>query len=215
MAFLSSNSYESPRTRRLRADLAALEKLRAESSVFRFEATGSPPLRYLLIFEGRGLARGSGGKVAHRDRHEVEIKLGTTYPRTMPELRWITPIYHPNISEIGMVCLGGYGTHWVPSLTLDELCVMLWDMVRYHNYDVKSPYNREAALWAVNQTTYEFPVDLRPLRDIRIAQGRIESPNAPARQQEEGPVAVPELAAVPIAAAPVAPIASPEITFLD
>ena len=82
----------------------------------------------------------------------------------MPEIRWITPIYHPNISEIGMVCLGGYGTHWVPSVQLDELCIMLWDMARYHNYDIRSPYNRDAALWVANQTTILFPTDQRPLR---------------------------------------------------
>src|SRR5947209_19921564 len=92
----------------------------------------------------------------------------------MPEIRWLTPIYHPNISEIGMVCLGGYGTHWVPSLNLDELCGMLWDMARYHNYDVRSPYNREAALWVANQSSFSFPIDPRPLRDLRAALGRIE-----------------------------------------
>ena len=81
----------------------------------------------------------------------------------------MTPIYHPNISEIGMVCLGAYGTHWVPSLALDELCVMLWDMARYQNYDIRSPYNREAALWTANQTTFRFPIDPRPLRDLRAA----------------------------------------------
>jgi hypothetical protein len=106
--------------------------------------------------------------------HRVEIKLGSSYPRTIPELRWITPIYHPNISEIGMVCLGGYGTHWVPSVQLDELCVMLWDMARYHNYDIRSPYNRDAALWVANQTAILFPTDPRPLRDVRAALGRIE-----------------------------------------
>ena len=73
-----------------------------------------------------------------------------------------------------MVCLGGYGTHWVPSLHLDELCGMLWDMARYHNYDIRSPYNREAALWAANQSTFLFPLDPRPLRDLRAALGRIE-----------------------------------------
>ena len=93
----------------------------------------------------------------------------------MPELRWLTPIYHPNISEIGMVCLGGYGTHWVPSLNLDELCGMLWDMARYHNYDIRSPYNREAALWVANQTAFRFPLDARPLRDLRAALGRVET----------------------------------------
>ena len=107
--------------------------------------------------------------------HRVEIKLGASYPRTMPEIRWMTPIYHPNISEIGMVCLGGYGTHWVPSVQLDELCVMLWDMARYHNYDIRSPYNRDAALWVASQTTFLFPTDARPLRDLRAALGRVDS----------------------------------------
>jgi len=166
--------YESPQMRRLKHDFAAMEQLRDESTIFHFRSFGQPAQRYLIEFRGRSLAR-EKGKVVVRDSHEVEIKLGVSYPRTMPELRWITPIYHPNISEIGLVCLGGYGTHWVPSLHLDDLCNMLWDMARYHNYDIRSPYNREAALWAANQTTFAFPTDARPLRDKRIAQGRIET----------------------------------------
>ena len=165
--------YESPQMRRLKHDFAAMEALRDESTIFHFRANGSPPQRYLIEFRGRSLAR-EKGKVVVSDRHEVEIKLGVSYPRTMPELRWLTPIYHPNISEIGLVCLGGYGTHWVPSLHLAELCNMLWDMARFHNYDIRSPYNREAALWAANQTTFAFPIDARPLRDRRVAMGRIE-----------------------------------------
>jgi ubiquitin-protein ligase len=165
--------YESPRIRRLRSDHNALERLKAESSVFQFKGFGTPVQRYLIDFRGRSLAR-EKGKVTYREHHQVEIKLGASYPRTMPELRWLSPIYHPNISEIGMVCLGGYGTHWVPSLQLDELCSMLWDMARYFNYDIRSPYNRDAALWVANQTTYGFPTDVRPLRDRRAAQGRIE-----------------------------------------
>jgi len=166
-------AYESPRLRRLRSDLAALEKLHAESSVFSFRSAGRPPQHYNLAFAGKSLAR-DRGKTAIRDHHEVEVKLGASYPRTMPEIRWLTPIYHPNISEIGMVCLGAYGTHWVPSLALDELCVMLWDMARFQNYDIRSPYNREAAQWAANQAIYRFPIDPRPLRDGRVALGRVE-----------------------------------------
>lgn len=184
--------HESPRLRRLRNDLAAMERLQGESSVLHFQATGKPEQNYVIEFRGKSLAR-ERGKVTIRDRHEVEIKLGASYPRTMPELRWLTPIYHPNISEIGMVCLGGYGTHWVPSLNLDELCVMLWDMARYHNYDIRSPYNREAALWVANQTTFVFPLDTRPLRDRRVALGRVESepasvlPPAPSSPRNEKP----------------------------
>jgi ubiquitin-protein ligase len=166
--------HESPRIRRLRNDLLAMERLQSESSVLRFHAQGKPAQRYLIELRGKSLTR-DRGKVAVRDRHEVEIKLGASYPREMPELRWLTPIYHPNISEIGMVCLGGYGTHWVPSLNLDELCGMLWDMARFHNYDIRSPYNREAALWVANQTAFRFPLDDRPLRDLRVALGRVET----------------------------------------
>ncbi len=168
------SAYESPRLRRLRSDLAALEKLRAESSVFSFKTAGRPPQHYTLAFTGKSLAR-DRGKTVVREHHEVEVKLGASYPRTMPEIRWLTPIYHPNISEIGMVCLGAYGTHWVPSLALDELCVMLWDMARFQNYDIKSPYNREAAQWAANQGIYRFPMDPRPLRDGRASLGRVET----------------------------------------
>jgi ubiquitin-protein ligase len=172
--------HESPRIRRLRSDLAAMERLGSESSVLRFRPQGKAPVQnYVVEFRGKGLSR-AGGKVGLQERHEVEIKLGASYPRTMPEIRWLTPIYHPNISEIGMVCLGGYGTHWVPSLNLDELCGMLWDMARFHNYDIRSPYNREAALWVANQTTFRFPLDPRPLRDLRVALGRVDSePHAP------------------------------------
>ena len=162
--------------RRLRNDLLALEQLVSESSVFRFSAHGNPPTHYEIVFRGTGLYRDTAktNKVKTHEAHRVQIKLGSSYPRTMPEIRWQTPVYHPNISEIGMVCLGGYATHWVPSLQLDELCVMLWDMVRYHNYDVRSPYNRDAALWVASQTTILFPTDNRPLRDLRAALGRIE-----------------------------------------
>jgi ubiquitin-protein ligase len=183
--------HESPRIRRLRNDLAALERLKEESSVLRFRGRGSPVQHYLIEFHGKGLAR-ERGKVIVRDRHEVEIKLGASYPRTMPEIRWLTPIYHPNISEIGMVCLGGYGTHWVPSLNLDELCGMLWDMARFHNYDIRSPYNREAALWVANQSTFRFPSDPRPLRDLRAALGRVAAESsAPPAAPKPRPVPAP------------------------
>ena len=46
---------------------------------------------------------------------------------------------------------------------------MLWDMVRYENYDETSPYNREAAAWAKNQKQFRLPIDNRPLRN-KLAQ---------------------------------------------
>jgi len=163
---------ESPRIRRLRNDYKSMERLRGESSILDFDSTGEPADKYVVRFYGKGLFRPSNSNsVLLRELHEVRIVLGASYPRMMPELNWVSPVYHPNISASGVVCLGGYGTHWVPSLSLDELCEMLWDMIRYQNFDVESPYNRDAASWARHQTTYVLPVDARSLRD-RVRENR-------------------------------------------
>ncbi|MEW4570515.1 ubiquitin-conjugating enzyme E2 [Tautonia sp. JC769] len=189
-----------------------MERLQEESTIVRFRASGDPAQRYLVEFRGRSLAR-ERGKIVPQDTHQVEIKLGASYPRSMPELRWLTPIYHPNISEIGLVCLGGYNTHWVPSLQLDELCEMLWDMARFHNYDLRSPYNRDAALWAANQSTFAFPMDNRPLRDVRAAQGRVEPEVAggePIVLIDEEVALPPRREAVPVRREP-----PPDIMFIE
>ena len=163
----------SPRDRRLRSDHEAMVRLQEESSILRFTTQGVPPDRYLVTFHGSGVAREPGRTdISLRKEHIVLIGLSAAYPRMIPELVWKTPIFHPNISAGGVVCLGGYQTNWVPSLKLDELCLMLWDMIRFANYDVDSPYNREAALWARNYRD-RFPVDSRPLRDLTVDRDRV------------------------------------------
>jgi hypothetical protein len=169
---------ESPRLRRLRNDLKSLQQLKADSSIFDFRiVAGDPPEVYTLFFRGNGAWRLDGAsEVQLRDTHEVSIRLNANYPRMMPELGWRSPIFHPNISAGGVVCLGGYGTYWTPSLNLDELCTMLWDMIRYENYDVNSPYNREAAHWAKTQRAFRLPVDERSIRDKVASQPYIGGP---------------------------------------
>jgi hypothetical protein len=160
----------SPRLRRLESDWSALLQLRADSNVFDFVTPqlplAGPPEAYLVRLAGPGLWQPQGAQqVLLREGHEILVRLGAAYPRMIPELVWQTPIFHPNISAHGTVCLGGYSTHWAPSLQLDELCALLWDIARYANYDAASPYNRAAAAWVRTQTAFSFPLDPRPLRD--------------------------------------------------
>lgn len=224
---------ESPRLRRLRSDLRAIQQLKAESTILDFELRGNPPEWYLLRFHGQGLWRPEGSESVHvRNVHEVSLGLGASYPRMMPELSWKTPIFHPNISGSGVVCLGGYGTYWVPSVNLDELCHMLWDMIRYQNFDVNSPYNREAAAWAKGQREMRLPVDPRPLRDRTASKSnRLSAVPAPiaAPIASKPPVVRPTVppsrspfAVAPVAATAVPPVVTPrrpdptpEVLFID
>lgn len=158
---------DSPRIRRLRSDFRAVTELAKQSSIFSFESKGDPPDRYIIRFRGKGLFRREQDRtVKILEEHVILIRLGAHYPRMIPDMKWKSQTFHPNVATNGAICLGGYTKHWVPSLGLDELCNMLWDMIRFANYDIASPYNREAANWAAVQQQHRFPLDRRPLRDL-------------------------------------------------
>lgn len=167
--FLPTN----PRQRRLASDHQRLELLAEESSIFSFQAVHpkpkvGPPETYRVRFRGMGLQYATNhfsGKICPIHDHEIVIQLVAEYPRSAPHMRWLTPVFHPNISASGAICLGGWGTHWAPSLQLDRLCEMLWDMLRFANYDTRSPFNQQAANWLRGQREYRFPLDQRELRD--------------------------------------------------
>jgi ubiquitin-protein ligase len=200
--------YESPRDRRLKSDLQALQRLKVQSSILDFECLDSPPTRYIVSFRGKGLMQPpNSDSVAVQEYHQVEIRLGVNYPRSKPDLKWKSPMFHPNISALGQVCLGGYSTHWVPSLNLDELCEMLWDMVRYANYDVKSPYNYKAARWVERQQIYRFPMDSRSLRD-KVQAGLVEPADL-------GPAANPAKPPPPAGAAAAPKPPDEDVIFID
>ena len=203
--------FDTPRGRRLVADAEAMKALREQSSILEYQAHGDPPERYLVTFRGRGLARRSEvDPVETADVHRVEIRLGIDYPRSRPDLQWLTGIYHPNISGVGAVCLGGYSTNWAPSLGLAELVEMLWDMVRMANYDPKSAYNYAAGRWCETQTLYDLPVDKRSLRDRvgrTVGSNVIKLEIDATAKAPSVPAAIPIFAAtVPAPAPPPAPV---------
>lgn len=198
----------SPRDRRLKTDFEAMLRLKEESSILRFTSRGTPPDQYIVTFRGPGTFRREGSQEVMVGReHTLWINLTAAYPRMIPELSWRTPIFHPNVSGSGVVCLGAYQTNWVPSLKLDELCIMLWDMIRFQNYDSESPYNREAAMWARDHQ-HRFPLDQRPLRDLH------ESTNAgPSTEHSENADREPSSSRRESLAG--SKIDSSEMTFLD
>ena len=55
------------------------------------------------------------------DRHEVEIRLNYGYPRAAPDVRWLTPIFHPNVSFSGFIHLRDIGLPWEPTVQLSQV----------------------------------------------------------------------------------------------
>ncbi|MEX0788149.1 MAG: ubiquitin-conjugating enzyme E2 [Anaerolineales bacterium] len=166
---------ESPRMRRLRADYERMRELAARSDLIRFEAfplqPGWPAERYVVTFACKGVV-GVDRKGAPKfgEQHQVEIYLHNQYPQRWPGMKWMTPIWHPNIHHAnGSVCIDA--AWWTASRSLDRLVVMLGEMIQYRNFHDDPtkppfPWDPEAARWS---RTYRaahpkaFPVDRREL----------------------------------------------------
>jgi ubiquitin-protein ligase len=158
---------EATRNERLADECQRLAALKAESTLFDFEATGDPPTRYEVSFSGKGIARptSTSAKVEDVKLHKCEIRIPYAYPERPPDIRWLTPISHPNISFSGLVKLKDIGLPWEQDLTLDLICERLWDLARLAYYDEDNATNYGAKSWLAEQTDIALPVDARPLRD--------------------------------------------------
>jgi len=90
------------------------------------------------------------------NRHELELYLHKDYPRTPPQLTWLTNIFHPNIlppNKNGGVCIGS----WAPSETLGQLCLRIIDILQYKNYSITDALDKEAAVW-IKEHEEMFPL---------------------------------------------------------
>lgn len=156
----------SSRKERLIADQRAMELLKSTSTILDIRSVGSPPDRYTLLFRGRGLSRDvASGEVRAIENHECDIRLPWTYPQRAPELRWQTPLFHPNISFGGFIRLEDIGITWSDTMGLEILCERLWDVARLAYVNLPEATNYAAEQWLQTQHQWKLPVDRRPLCD--------------------------------------------------
>jgi len=153
------------RTRRLLADAEQVRRAFDSFPLIAIRAmAGDPPDRYQIEYRIRGLTRGPDGKPVTSEQHVAEIQLTSEYPRQSPKCRMLTQILHPNI-EPTVICVGD---HWAASERLVDLIIRIGELIAYQAYNIKSPLDGEAAMWA-DQNSRFFPIDNRDLRPPDLA----------------------------------------------
>jgi ubiquitin-protein ligase len=110
---------------------------------FRAKSFVAPPIR-------------EGDRPETGETHIVNIALSTEYPREAPYLYWQTPLFHPNVSTEGQVCLGMLRERYLPGLGLKRVVLMLDEMLHWRNYDFFEPFNPEVAEWARKPANWPY-----------------------------------------------------------
>lgn len=151
---------ERVRLRALQDDLRNMEDLADWNPEISFEARPeNAPTRYTVTFHCKGFTglRPDGRTPELGETHQVEIVLGADYPRVAPQVRWLTPIFHPNIHPgTGKVCLGVLDKQYMPGLGLARLVTMLLEIVQYRNFDQFEVFNADAGRWAVHPESWPY-----------------------------------------------------------
>ena len=157
---------------RIDEEIAVLERLKKSSSIFDFVVEGDPVEQFNIIFNGKGLFLKDSvdDEVEYVELHRIEISFPTSFPKTEPEVRWRSEIFHPNISFSGFIDLDEIGLKWQEEMTLDVICDRLWDVARVAYYNIETASNYTAKKWYEQECAIKLPVDPRPLRDRATAQ---------------------------------------------
>lgn len=171
------------RLRRLKADSEKLQEyVRRHPRVRLVQMDGDPPERYQLEYRINSL-RMVDGELRPIQSHLVEITLPLNYPRTPPQCRMLSPVFHPNIAPHA-ICVGD---HWSAGESLESIIIRIGEMLAYQSYNVKSPLNGEAARW-VEENKDRIPLDLvslLPEEDQPVKPPK--APPAPPQATSRGP----------------------------
>lgn len=188
-----SSVNESPRMRRLRADHQRMMELDSRSDLIDVKVVGpTPPERYIVTYHVPsvvGIDKKGEPKLAKK--HQVEIYLHSDYPHRWPGLKWLTPIWHPNISHAnGSVCIDA--AWWGAARSLDRLVIMMGEMLQWKNFHDDPtkppfPWDHEAAAWSREYRRKHpnvFPTDKRELmRPERVKVGTSPKPASKAESR--------------------------------
>lgn len=148
---------DDPRYRKLLIEWEGLTRLAMSSLFIRVEPVeaqpGWPPDEYVITYTCKGIVGiDEYQNPIYGEHHQVGVRFSEHYPMQEPELKWLTPIWHPNIvhREPRRVCTNAPDSWW-PAKSFVEVVKFMGEMVQYKRYHAKlvkpEPADLAVAAW--------------------------------------------------------------------
>jgi ubiquitin-protein ligase len=88
---------------------------------------------------------------------DIMLKFDSDYPKRPPSVKFLIPIFHPNIYRDGKICIDILQNEWTPAQNVRTILYSIRSLLMDPN--PSSPANREAAeLYIKDRTAYDNKV---------------------------------------------------------
>ncbi len=130
---------------RLTAEYNKIAKI-ASPTIHIVDTVGNPPERYELLFTFRSYSRTADKKITLTSKNSIQITLPFGFPQVPPQVKPLTTIFHPNVSE-EKIAIEHF---WSEKRSLAGLVLHIGKMLRGEIYSKESPLDGDAAEWYHN-----------------------------------------------------------------
>ncbi len=135
--------------KRLNTELAIMKKDPPEG------CSGGPRSHYdITVWDAT--IQGPDGSPYSGGVFKLEIKFSSEYPFKAPTVRFITPVYHPNINNNGDICLDILKNQWSPALKISKVLLSIMALLTVPNpddplvVDIANLYKKDKAKYEMN-----------------------------------------------------------------
>lgn len=87
------------------------------------------------VYDWEAIILGPEDTPYHGGTFRLSIKFPTDYPFKPPRISFITPIFHPNVTESGGICLDILKDKWSPALNISKVLLSLVSLLGDPNPD--------------------------------------------------------------------------------
>ena len=105
---------------RIKAELAAFKRQEKKSEDIQLEFCENQINKLVGMIKGPPDTPYAGGW------YELSIEIPDTYPYTPPKVKFVTRVWHPNVSSVtGAICLDILSTAWSAALRIDKVLLSI------------------------------------------------------------------------------------------